>query len=52
MKICMMSLMMNEAPVSEIVSTALACKMEAIDWIGLHGCRAEYLKKICDDAGL
>lgn len=47
-----MSLMMNEAPVSEIVSTALACKMEAIDWIGLHGCRAEYLKKICDDAGL
>ena len=52
MKICMMSLMMDECPVNEIVKTALECGMEAIDWIGLHGCRAEFLKKVCDDAGL
>lgn len=48
----MMSLMMYESSVEEIVSTALKCEMEAIDWIGLHGCRADYLKKLCDDAGL
>ncbi len=52
MKICMMSLMMYDRPVEEIVQTALACGMEAIDWIGLHDCRAAYLKKMCDDAGL
>jgi len=52
MKICMMSLMMDDAPVEQIVSTAVACKMEAIDWIGLHGKKACELKKVCDDAGL
>lgn len=52
MKICMMSLMMDDSPVEEIVSTALACKMEAIDWIGLHGKKASELKKLCDDVGL
>ena len=52
MKICMMSLMMGSAPVEEIVSTALACNMEAIDWIGLHEQKASYLRKICDDNGL
>ena len=48
----MMSLMLSEKPVREIVETAQACKMEAIDWIGLHGHTAAELKKICDDAGL
>lgn len=52
MKICMMSFMMGMYSVREIVSTALKCGMGAIDWIGLHGCRAEYLKSVCDDAGL
>ena len=52
MKICMMSLMMNDAPVEEIVSTALACNMDAIDWIGLHNNQPSYLRKICDDNGL
>ncbi|MBQ9501772.1 MAG: sugar phosphate isomerase/epimerase [Lentisphaeria bacterium] len=52
MKICMMSLMMEDSPVEEIVSTALACGMEAIDWIGLHGRSAKELKKLCDDRGL
>ena len=52
MKICMMSLMMSDAPVEEIVSTALACKMDAIDWIGLHDKQASYLRKLCDDNGL
>ena len=52
MKICMMSLMMDEFPVENIVSTAVECKMDAIDWIGLHGRKAVELKKLCDDAGL
>ena len=52
MKICMMSLMMEDSPVEEIVSTALECRMEGIDWIGLHGKKASELKKLCDDAGL
>lgn len=52
MKICMMSLMMDDCPVEEIVSTAIACDMEAIDWIGLHDRKAVELKKLCDDAGL
>ena len=52
MKICMMSLMMGSAPVEEIVSTALACNMEAIDWIGLQEQKASYLRKLCDDNGL
>ena len=52
MKICMMSLMMDDFPVENIVSTALECKMDAIDWIGLHGKKAIELKKLCDDAGL
>ena len=52
MKICMMSLMMYEYKVEDIISVALQCGMEAIDWIGLHNCRAEYLKKLCDDRGL
>ena len=50
MKICMMSLMMEDSPVEEIVSTALECRMEGIDWIGLHGKKASELKKLCDDA--
>ena len=52
MKICMMSLMMEDSPVEDIVAVAQACKMEAIDWIGLHGKRAAELKKLCDDHGL
>ena len=52
MKICMMSLMTDDSPVEKIVSTALECKMDAIDWIGLHGKKAIELKKLCDDAGL
>ena len=52
MKICMMSLMMEDSPVEEIVSTALACKMDGIDWIGLHDKTASYLRKLCDDNGL
>ena len=48
----MMSFTMNMYALEDIVSTAITCGMEAIDWIGLHGCRAEYLKKVCDDAGL
>ena len=52
MKICMMSLTMGETPVEEIVSTALACKMEGIDWITTHGQKASYLRKLCDDNGL
>ncbi len=47
-----MSGMMYEYSAEEIVSAAIECGMEAIDWIGLHGCRADYLKKVCDDAGL
>ena len=45
-------MMMDDHPVQEIISTAKACKMEAIDWIGLHGKTAAELKKLCDDAGL
>lgn len=52
MKICMMSLMLGDKPIEEIVSIAQACKMEAIDWIGLHNHTAAELKKVCDDAGL
>lgn len=52
MKICMMSLMMGDSPVEEIVATAKACNMEAIDWISLHGKTAAELRKLCDDAGL
>ena len=52
MRICMMSLMMGDSPVEEIVSVAQACGMEAIDWIGLHGRTAKELKKLCDDRGL
>ncbi|MBR7131403.1 MAG: sugar phosphate isomerase/epimerase [Lentisphaeria bacterium] len=52
MRICMMSLMMDECPVEEIIATAKACNMEAIDWITLHGRKAAELKKLCDDAGL
>lgn len=52
MKICMMSFTLMMNTLEEIVSIATACNMEAIDWIGLHGCRAEYLKKVSDDAGL
>ena len=48
----MMSLMMEDRPVEEIVSTALACGMDAIDWIGLHGKKASELRKLCDDNGL
>ena len=48
----MMSLMMEDSPVEEIIAVAKACKMEAIDWIGLHGKSAAELKKLCDDAGL
>ena len=47
MRICMMSLMMGDSPVEEIVSVAQACGMEAIDWIGLHGRTAKELKKLC-----
>ena len=52
MKICMMSVMMSEHPVEEIVKVAKLCNMDAIDWIGLHGKTAAELKKLCDDAGL
>ncbi|MBQ7207136.1 MAG: sugar phosphate isomerase/epimerase [Lentisphaeria bacterium] len=52
MRICMMSLMMGDSPVEEIVSVAQACGMEAIDWIGLHGRTAKELKNLCDDRGL
>lgn len=52
MRICMMSLMMEEFPVKEIVDTACYCQMTGIDWIGLHGKTAAELRKLCDDAGL
>lgn len=54
MKISMMSMAMSEKGFSpaEIVQTAVDCRMDGIDWIGEHGCAAEYLKKLCDDAGL
>lgn len=52
MKICMMSLMMDDSPVEDIVSTAVKCDMQGIDWIGLHGKKSAELKKLCDDAGL
>ena len=52
MKICMMSLMMDDSPVEEIVSTAIKCNMQGIDWIGLHNRKSTELKKLCDDAGL
>lgn len=52
MKICMMSLMMEKHSVEEIVATALACNMDAIDWIGLHSQKAAFLRRLCDDNGL
>jgi sugar phosphate isomerase/epimerase len=52
MKICMMSLMMEESPIEEIVRVAKACNMEAIDWIGLHDKKASELKNLCDNEGL
>ena len=52
MKICMMSLMMEEFTPEEIVAAALTCKMDGIDWIGLHGKKASFLRQLCDDNGL
>ncbi|MCQ2378544.1 MAG: sugar phosphate isomerase/epimerase [Victivallaceae bacterium] len=52
MNIAMMSLMMRGHNIREIVSVASQCKMEAIDWIGLHRSTAKELKKASDDAGI
>jgi len=52
MKTIMMSCMMDGFPIEEIVSTAVACGMDGIDWVDLHGHTAAELKKFCRDAGL
>ncbi len=52
MNICMMSLMLADRPVQEILAIAARCGMGAIDWIGLHGTTAKVLKKMSRDAGI
>ena len=52
MNICMMSLMLADQPIHEILAVASACGMGAIDWIGLHGTTAKALKAASDDAGI
>lgn len=52
MQLCMMTCMMANYAVEDIVKTAVECGMPAIDWISCHGKDPKYLKKICDDAGL
>lgn len=52
MKLCMMSCMLEGLTPQEIVDIAVKCDMPAIDWIGLHGCQAKYLREIAENAGL
>ncbi|MCQ2396420.1 MAG: sugar phosphate isomerase/epimerase [Lentisphaeria bacterium] len=52
MQLCMMTVMMANYAVEDIVKTAVECRMPAIDWISCHGKDPKYLKRLCDDAGL
>ena len=53
MKLCMMSCMMYMCPPLEIVQTAVACQMEAIDWVCSNSSAdPRFLRKISEDAGL
>ena len=52
MKLCMMSCMMGRFTPEQIVATATACGMEAIDWVSTHHTEPAELRKISEDAGL
>ena len=52
MKICMMSCMMSPMPPAEIVRTAVACGMTAIDWVTTHKTDPRELRKLSLDSGL
>ena len=52
MKLCMMSCMMGRFTPEQIVATAIACGMEAIDWVSTHHTEPAELRKISEDAGL
>lgn len=51
MKLCMMSCMMGRFTPEQIVATATACGMEAIDWVSTHHTEPAELRKISEDAG-
>lgn len=52
MKLCMMSLILNQLPPKKITDAAVDCGMTAIDWITTHGTDPRILKRISEDAGL
>lgn len=52
MKLAMMSMVMIDHPIAEIIQTTLDCGLEGIDWITTHHTPARELRHRCDDAGI
>ena len=53
MKLCMMSCMMWGAPPRDVVETAEACGMSAVDWTCSHQyAPAKEIRALCDDHGM
>ncbi len=52
MKLAMMSMMMIDHPIAEIIQTTLDCGLEGIDWITTHHTPARELRHRCDDAAI